>query len=86
MNNTSFSEHARHVKQDGFSCSVCHTAHGMGAQTGSISGERLLNFDAKVVAPNGGTPVSYSHATNSCSLVCHNHSHQLRLAAGSGKR
>jgi predicted CXXCH cytochrome family protein len=86
MNNTSFSEHARHVKQDGFSCSVCHTAHGMGAQSGTISGERLVNFDARVVAPSGATPISYNHATNSCSLVCHNHQHQLRSAAGVGKR
>ena len=82
MNNTSFSEHARHVKQDGFSCSVCHTAHGMGAQSGTISGERLVNFDARVVAPNGGAPISYNRATNSCSLVCHNYSHQLRTAGG----
>jgi len=82
MNNSSFSEHARHVKQDGFSCSVCHTAHGMSAQTGNISGERLVNFDIKVVASNGGAPISYNHATNSCSLVCHNHSHQLLSAAG----
>jgi len=85
MNNTTFSEHARHVKQDGFSCSVCHTAHGMGAQLGTISGERLVNFDINVAAPNGATPVSYNRATNSCSLVCHNHSHQLRTAAGAGK-
>lgn len=85
LNNTSFSEHARHVKQDGFSCSVCHTAHGMGAPSGNISGERLVNFDANVVAPNGGAPISYNHATNSCSLVCHNHPHQLRSAAGVGK-
>jgi hypothetical protein len=58
MNNTSFSEHARHVKQDGFSCSACHTAHGMGAQSGTISGDSLVNFDANVVAPNGATPIS----------------------------
>ena len=81
MNNTSFSAHARHVKQDGFSCSVCHTAHGMGAHTGSVSGERLVNFDMKVVAPNGAVPISYNRATNSCSLTCHNHTHQLRTAA-----
>jgi predicted CXXCH cytochrome family protein len=85
MNNSSFSEHARHVKQDGFSCSVCHTAHGMGAQSGSISGERLVNFDVKVVAPNGAAPISYNRATNSCSLTCHNHPHQLRSATGVGK-
>ena len=82
MSNGSFSEHARHVQQDGFSCSVCHTAHGMGAQSGSISGERLVNFDGNVVAPNGGLPVSYNRATNSCNLTCHNHPHQLRFVAG----
>jgi predicted CXXCH cytochrome family protein len=81
----SFTEHARHVQQEGFSCSVCHTAHGMGAQTGSVSGERLVNFDLKVVAPNGAAPIAYNHATNSCSLTCHNHTHQLRTATGSGK-
>jgi predicted CXXCH cytochrome family protein len=81
LNNTSFSEHARHIKQDGFSCSVCHTAHGMGAQSGTVSGERLVNFDMKVVAPNGATPISYNRATNSCSLVCHNYTHQLRTVA-----
>jgi predicted CXXCH cytochrome family protein len=86
LNNNSFSEHARHVQQDGFSCSVCHTAHGMGAQTGTISGERLVNFDLKVVAPNGTTPISYNRATNSCSLVCHNHSHQLRTTVAAAKR
>jgi predicted CXXCH cytochrome family protein len=85
LNNTSFSEHARHVK-DGFSCSVCHTAHGMGAQSGTISGERMVNFDVRVVAPNGGTPISYNRAANTCSLVCHNHPHQSRLAAGVAKR
>lgn len=78
MNDGSFSEHARHVMQDGFSCSVCHTAHGMGTQSGSISGERLVNFDLRVVAANGPVPASYSRATNSCSLVCHDHPHQLR--------
>jgi predicted CXXCH cytochrome family protein len=72
--NTSFSEHARHIN-DGFSCSVCHTAHGMGAQVANISGERMVNFDVNVVAPNGTAPISYNRATNTCSLTCHNHAH-----------
>lgn len=76
MANTSFTEHARHLN-DGFSCSVCHTAHGMGSTSGAISGERLVNFDLNVVAPNGAAPISYSRATNSCSLTCHNHPHSL---------
>ena len=82
--NASFSEHGRHIN-DGFSCSVCHTAHGMGASSGTISGERMVNFDMNVVAENGPTPVSYSHASNSCSLVCHGHAHNLQGAAAARK-
>jgi len=85
LNNSTFSEHARHVKNDGFSCSVCHTAHGMGAQSASISGERLVNFDINVVSPNGADPIAYNRASNSCSLVCHNQAHQLRSAGVAGK-
>ena len=72
--NTSFSEHARHIN-DGFSCSTCHTAHGMGGASGSITGERLVNFDINVVGATNGIPVSYSRATNSCGLTCHGHVH-----------
>jgi hypothetical protein len=80
VGNTSFTEHARHIN-DGFSCSSCHSAHGMGAISPSISGERLVNFDINVVAPNGTNPIAYSRATNSCSLTCHNHAHQQSAAA-----
>jgi len=76
LSNTSFSEHARHIN-DGFSCSACHTAHGMGAQVATGSGERLVNFDVNVVAPNGPTPIRYNRALNSCSLVCHGVTHNL---------
>jgi predicted CXXCH cytochrome family protein len=75
VSNTSFSGHQNHVVNDGFSCSVCHTGHGMGSVSGAISGERMVNFDASVVAANGSTPVSYSRAKNSCTLTCHNHAH-----------
>ena len=44
-------------------------------RSGTISGERLVNFDVNVVAPNGGIPVSYSRATNTCVLVCHSAAH-----------
>jgi hypothetical protein len=74
VNNTSFKYHSNHIN-DGFSCSTCHTAHGMGANIATITGERLINFDANVVAPNNGQPISYSHATNSCVLVCHQTAH-----------
>ncbi len=77
MSDESWSGHLQHVVQDGFSCSVCHTAHGVPGRSAAISGESLVDFDANVVAPNGPVPISYSRATNSCSLVCHGHAHQL---------
>jgi predicted CXXCH cytochrome family protein len=80
MSNTSFSRHAEHINQ-GFSCSVCHAAHGMGSVSANISGERMVNFDASVVAPNGTTPISYNRSTNSCALVCHGQAHSASGAA-----
>jgi hypothetical protein len=47
----------------------------MGATSGAISGERLVNFDVNVVAPNGGAAISYSRAANTCVLVCHQVAH-----------
>lgn len=72
--NTTFSQHARHTN-DGFSCSVCHTAHGIGGTNANISGDRLINFDINVVAPNGATPITYNRTTGTCTLVCHTHAH-----------
>ena len=77
----SFRGHLDHVAQDGISCSVCHTAHGMGSKSPTISGERLVNFDTNVVAPNalnasGATfGVAYNKSTNTCILICHMESH-----------
>jgi hypothetical protein len=67
--------HFTHISEQGFSCSVCHTSHGMGSVTAGISGERLVNFDVKVVAPNGSTPITYNHSNNTCTLMCHGYYH-----------
>jgi Doubled CXXCH motif (Paired_CXXCH_1) len=73
--NMSWTQHNRHVSQDGFSCSVCHTAHGMSPGAASVTGERLVNFDINVVAQNQGAPISYNRGANSCVLMCHNAAH-----------
>jgi predicted CXXCH cytochrome family protein len=78
--NTSFSQHAQHINA-GFSCSSCHTAHGMGSRSGTITGERLVNFDANVVAANGATPISYNRTANTCTLTCHGTQHPVKVAA-----
>jgi predicted CXXCH cytochrome family protein len=67
--------HLVHVSEQGFSCSTCHTAHGMGSLSATITGERLVNFDVKVVAPNGASPISYTHPTKTCVLACHGSNH-----------
>jgi hypothetical protein len=72
--NTSWNQHSSHINL-GLSCSVCHIAHGMGAASGTISGERLVNFDVNVVASNGGLPISYNRGPNTCVLVCHMAAH-----------
>ena len=72
--NASWNQHARHIN-DGFSCSACHTAHGMGGTMGTVTGERLVNFDMAVVGPNGGFPISYNRTANTCTLTCHGHAH-----------
>ena len=72
---SSFRGHANHIINDGFSCSVCHTAHGV-APIGSIPGAGLVNFDANVVAPNSsGAAISYNSARNTCTLKCHGYDH-----------
>ncbi len=74
MQNASFAKHAQHIGA-GFSCSTCHTAHGVGNSSANASGQRLISFDANVVAPNGGVPVSYNQGPNTCTLTCHNAAH-----------
>jgi hypothetical protein len=69
--------HSVHVQTWGASCSVCHTAHGLGATSPTITGQSLVDFDAKAVATNtlsdGTVGISYNGAT--CVLVCHTASH-----------
>lgn len=72
--NTSFLQHAFHINA-GFTCSTCHTAHGMGGTNPNISGQRLINFDADVVAQNGPNPISYNQGAKTCVLVCHATAH-----------
>jgi hypothetical protein len=75
LKNTSFSLHSTHINS-GFSCSTCHTAHGMGASSGTLTGERMVNFDLNIVAPDHQNPISYNRATNTCVLVCHGVTHK----------
>jgi hypothetical protein len=67
--------HFTHISEQGVSCSVCHTAHGMGSLSANITGERMVNYDLNVVAPNATSPISYNHTANTCVLACHGYYH-----------
>lgn len=96
VSDVSFTKHSLHIKA-GFSCSVCHTPHGMGPTSSNVLGERLVNFDLKVVGENETSsrspvasyfqsPISYNRANNTCTLRCHNYNHNadgsVTLASG----
>jgi hypothetical protein len=74
MTNASFSQHQSHINA-GFSCSVCHTAHGLGGIDPNLSGQRLVNFDVNVVGQSGAAPITYNRNTNTCVLACHGTAH-----------
>ncbi len=75
VSNASFLQHSNHISGDGFSCSTCHTSHGMGSTAPGVSGERMVNFDINVVGQNNGAPISYNRSSNTCTLTCHNTAH-----------
>ena len=75
MQPASWAYHNNHVNTDGFSCSTCHTAHGMTATSANPAGTRMVDFDLNVVGQNGALPISYDQGSNSCVLQCHNVAH-----------
>jgi len=86
VSNASFLQHSNHISQDGFSCSTCHTSHGMGSVSPTISGDRLVNFDANVVGQNNGAPISYNRSSNTCTLTCHQTAHNADGTVSSARR
>jgi predicted CXXCH cytochrome family protein len=91
MQPVSWTYHNNHVYTDGFSCSTCHTAHGMTSTSGNPTGLRMVDFDTNVVGqdtdPNGARwPISYDSGAKTCVLMCHNTAHDpgggIRRLAG----
>ncbi len=80
MQSVSWSGHNNHVYTDGFSCSTCHTAHGMTATSANPTGLSMVDFDTNVVGQdtdaNGNKwPISYNSGAQTCVLMCHNTAH-----------
>jgi hypothetical protein len=78
-----WSLHGSHV-QKGFSCSVCHSAHGVPAGTSGVNGSALVSFDMNVVGSSNNLPVSYNGST--CTLKCHEAEHPVANSSTSSGR
>jgi predicted CXXCH cytochrome family protein len=63
--------HYTHIWDQGISCSVCHTSHGIPGSMGTA----MVDFDTNVVAQYNNQPITYDPANNTCTLQCHNYAH-----------
>lgn len=73
----SFGEHRKHVVEQGVSCSVCHSSHGINGGNG-VNNKFLVNFDLSIVAPTNSGVLKYESTAfrnGRCYLVCHGVTH-----------
>jgi predicted CXXCH cytochrome family protein len=80
LNDESFPEHARHVRDQDTPCSACHDSHGVSPLTGGGSDHtHLINFDVTIVRPLTRTGRmafrDLGRFAGSCTLTCHGHDH-----------
>ncbi len=75
MSSASWPYHQKHVSDDGFSCSTCHTPHGMSSTSSNPTGVRMVDFDLNVVGKNGASEITYNQGAGTCTLTCHNQAH-----------
>ncbi|GAG90125.1 unnamed protein product [marine sediment metagenome] len=80
LNDESFTEHDKHIRDEDTPCSVCHDAHGVSAVQGNPrNNTHLINFDATIVQPNSQGILSFDDQgryRGSCDLLCHGKDHQ----------
>jgi predicted CXXCH cytochrome family protein len=80
LDDESFAEHDKHIREQETPCSVCHDAHGVSAVQGNpMNNTHLINFDAVVVRPNSLGNLYFEDLgryAGSCDLECHGKDHQ----------
>jgi len=92
LNNESFEDHNRHIKNSDTPCSTCHDPHGISLSQGnSANNSNLINFDVSIVIadPTTGRLEFEDQGTfqGQCYLKCHNVKHSpksYRKQGGSG--
>ncbi|RME56476.1 MAG: hypothetical protein D6795_01380 [Deltaproteobacteria bacterium] len=79
LNNESFKEHKKHVRDEKTPCNVCHDPHGVSLTQGNgTNNSKLINFDTTVVSPNSKGKLwfeSRGRFHGACYLKCHGKNH-----------
>jgi predicted CXXCH cytochrome family protein len=81
LSNESFPYHRLHIVQERTPCSACHDAHGIsGTQAFGSDHTHLINFDTRIVQPEGLTRRiefrDMGRYAGSCTLSCHGAEHR----------
>jgi mono/diheme cytochrome c family protein len=75
LDDDSFGEHDKHIRDIGAPCNTCHDPHGISnAQGNETNNSHLINFDLSIVSPTGSGNLRFvDTGTNSgyCLLRCH---------------
>lgn len=79
LDDDSFREHDKHIRNEDTPCSACHDPHGVSATQGNaVNNSHLINFDLNIVSPSSrGLLLFEDRGTfrGRCYLTCHNKNH-----------
>jgi predicted CXXCH cytochrome family protein len=79
LNDQSFSEHDKHIREERTPCNACHDPHGISSTQGNpTNNSHLINFDTSIVFPRGNGLLRFvdtGQNSGSCDLVCHGEDH-----------
>jgi predicted CXXCH cytochrome family protein len=84
LNNDSFKEHNKHIRDENTSCNICHDPHGISnSQGNSINNSNLINFDTKIVSSDATGNLKFVDTGNNsgyCIIKCHGKTHTENMS------
>ena len=80
LNDESFGEHDKHIRDEDTPCNACHEPHGISSTQGNATNNsHLINFDTSIVFPNANGQLGFTDRGDregSCDLLCHDKDHE----------
>ena len=79
LNDESFDDHDKHIRDERTPCNACHDPHGIShTQGNSTNNAHLINFDMGIVSPANNGTLRYESTglfSGRCYLRCHGRNH-----------